>query len=175
MDAETPNNKSGQSVVEFCIGLVAILTVVTGVLQLGLMGIGRTNARVEATEAAAVESMSPPNTSFQTIHTYVRAVTAGPDGRAYSADDTETIAGVNEVYERILEANQPSVLSGYVSGNDLANIQNQVDMQAMTGLVRGSAIESGIPVMPIVRELFFDQNSVDIEMDVWSVRTGGLY
>jgi hypothetical protein len=48
-------------------------------------------------------------------------------------------------------------------------------MQAMTGLVRGSAIESGIPVMPIVRELFFDQNSVDIEMDVWSVRTGGLY
>jgi hypothetical protein len=29
--------------------------------------------------------------------------------------------------------------------------------------------------MPIIRRLFFDQNTVDIDVTVWSVRTGDLY
>lgn len=175
MDGNHKNRKRGQSVIEFCIGLVALLTVVSGIFQLGLMGLGRTQARVEATAEAAERSMLPPDDTFRWIYSYVSEVTDGTDGRAYSMDDAEVTRGADDAYTQILEPNQSGFLRSFAPNNELAGISSVEDMQASMGMVRATAIEDDIPVMPIVRRLFFDQSSIDVEMEVWSVSTGGLY
>ena len=152
-----------------------MLTVVAGIFQLGRMGIARTDARVEAIGRVTELGMNDSDSTFQTTRSYIREVSAGADERTYTVDDEQLTSGNVDVYERILEANQSSVLRAYAPGNDLAGIHGANEMSATTGLVQASVVESRIPVMPIVRRLFFDQDTVDVEVEVWSVQTGGLY
>jgi hypothetical protein len=175
MDTKHPPSKSGQAMVEFCIGLVAMLTVIAGIFQLGRMGIARTDARVEATGSASALSMTSSSSSFRLIRNYIQQNNEGVDTRSYSVDDVQVQGNAGEVYDQLLMPNQPNRLRGYAPTNTLANIQNAVDLMGETGLVRSTASESNIPIMPIIRRLFFDQNTVDIDVTVWSVRTGDLY
>ena len=175
LDAKKAYHKSGQSVIEFCIGLVAILTVIAGIFQLGLLIGGRTTARVDATGNAAVLSLQDPSDAFVPIYPFIGKVEEGDDEKSYSADDEKTVTGVNDAYQRIVQNNQTGILRTYAPGNDYAVISNAEDMQAVFGLVRARSTESNIPILPIVRKLFINESNLDIEMEVWSVRTGGLY
>lgn len=175
MDTENRRRKSGQAMVEFCIGLVAMLTVIAGIFQLGRMGRARTDARVEATGSASALSMNSASSSFRLIRNYILQNNEGADARSYSVDDMALLGNADAVYDQLLMPNQPNLLRGYAPTNILANIQNSVDLMGETGLVRSTASENNIPVMPIIRRLFFDQDTVDIDVTVWSVRTGDLY
>lgn len=175
MDTKQKYAKSGQAMVEFCIGLIAMLTVIAGIFQLGRMGIARTDARVEATGTASALSMTDSSGSYRLIRTYIRQNNEGADTRSYSVDDVRILGNPNEVYDQLVMPNQPNLLRGYAPTNTLANIQNAVDLMGETGLVRSTASENNIPVMPIIRRLFFDQNTVDIDVTVWSIRTGDFY
>ncbi len=175
MDTNHKKSKSGQAMVEFCIGLIALITVFAGIIQLGRMGIARMDARVEATGNASALSMTSSASSFRLIRPYLQKVTEGADGRSYSVDDRDLQGNADEVYDILVGPNQPALLNSYASGNILASLNDSVDMMGETGLVQSTASENNIPIMPIVRKLFFDQNTVDIDVTVWSVRTGDLY
>lgn len=159
--------------VEFCIGLIAMLTVIAGIFQLGRLGLARTRARVEATRFATARGMLPA-TSLS-VPRYIHRLSASGDERTYSEDDTAIGGDAREAYDRLLAPNQPDRLRLYASGNELAEIDDAFEMMLGMGLVQGIGTELNIPVMPIVRRLFFDEDSVDIQVNVWSVRTGDLY
>ncbi|MEX2382440.1 MAG: TadE family protein [Opitutales bacterium] len=174
MGTNRDSNKSGQAMVEFCIGLIGMLAVIAGIVQLGRMGLGRTNARVEATAMASAASMTDES-DIRPIRSYIDRMQEGADQRSYSVDDRAQTGDPDAVYEQILRHNQPNTLSGYAPGNILAGLSDSLDMRINTGLVQGTGVEPNIPVMPIVRRLFFDQDNVTIDIQAWSVRTGGLY
>lgn len=174
MATKSHASKSGQAIVEFCIGLIGMLTVIAGIVQLGRMGQGRMNARVEATAMASAASMSD-EADIRPLRRYIYRMDAGADQRSYSVDDQAQTGDPDAIYEQMLRPNQPNVLRGYAPGNTLAGLSSSLDMRINTGLVQGTGVESNIPVMPIVRRLFFDQDSVTIDVRAWSVRTGGLY
>lgn len=175
MDINKTQLKAGQSIIEFCIGLIALLTVVSGAFQLGMMGLGRTNARVEATAIASARSVDDESDTFRWIRNYVSEVSEGTDGRSYSQDDEVITQHAGDAFDRILGNNSPFLLQIYAPNNQFSRIFGTDDMQASLGFVRATAVEGNIPVMPIVRRLFFDQNSIDVEAEVWSVHLGGLY
>lgn len=175
MDTEHKKNQSGQALVELCIGLIAILTVFAGIIQIGRMGLARMEARVEATGTASALSMNAASTSFRLIRSYIRQMDEGGDQRSYSLDDVAMPGNRDEMFDTLLAPNQPGMLNSYAPGNILAGIQNPVDMMGETGLVRSTASENNIPVLPIVRKLFIQRNTVDIDVTVWSIRTGDLY
>lgn len=174
MATKTSTSTSGQAVVEFCIGLIGMLVVIAGIFQLGRMGLGRTSARVEATAMASAASMSD-EADIRPLRRYIYRMDEGADQRRYTVDDFAQTGDPDAVYRQILRPNQPQVLGGYAPGNTLAGLSDSLDMMINTGLVQGTGVESNIPVMPIVRRLFFDQDSVTIDVQAWSVRTGGLY
>lgn len=174
MATKISSRKSGQAMVEFCIGLIGMLAVIAGIFQLGRMGLGRTSARVEATAMASAASMTD-ETDIRPVRSYIDHMNEGVDQRSFSVDDTAQTGDPDAVYLQILRPNQPAVLGGYAPGNTLAGLSGSLDMMVNTGLVQGTGVEPNIPVMPIVRRLFFDQDSVTIDIRAWSVRTGGLY
>ncbi|WFB35639.1 pilus assembly protein [Kiritimatiellota bacterium B12222] len=175
MDTKTLHSKSGQAMVEFCIGLIAILTVVAGTIQLGRMGLARMEARVDATGTVSALSMNSGSTSIRLVRNYIQENTEGLDGRTYSMDDTSTIGNAAEVYDQLLRNNHPQLLHRYAPNNTLASIQNSIDLMGETALVSSTSYEYDIPVMPIIRKLIFNQETVDLEVSSWTIRTGDLY
>lgn len=162
--------------VEFCIGLVGLLAVIGGIMILGDMSLARTAARVRATRDASRLSMQSANNSVEPIRAHIRSVTEGGDNQRYSQDDSYLSGGAVETFLTLIEPNQPQILSGYAPSNILANIRGSEELMASTGLVMGQDYEQvDIRDIPIIRKLFVNQESVDIGVSVWSVRTGDLY
>ena len=175
MDTEPTQNKSGQAVIEFCIGIVAMLAVIGGIFQLGRMGQARMDARVEATRAATAFSMLDEDLTGMFLPRYIRAMHAGPDGWTYSQDDVAIGGDSMEAYERIIMRMPPQQIRQYAPNSPVAEMEDGFEMMLGMGLVAGTGAEFGVPVFPIVRRLFFDRPSVNIQVQAWSTRTGGIY
>jgi len=169
------STKRGQAIIEFCIGLVAVLIVATTMIQFGRIGIAKTNVRTEATARASQLSMEPPSDSFDLIYPYILSVEDGEDERSYSVDDVRNQTNAAEAYNRILHENDSSFLRTAAPDNPMAWIRSPEDMQASTGFVQAQSSEQGIPVMPIARRLLWNRNRVGVDAEVWSVETGGFY
>jgi hypothetical protein len=175
MDTDARRTRSGQALVEFCIGLVAMLAVIGGVFQLGRMGLARTEARVEATQRASINSMRSEEATGLSIPGYIARVSEGEDEATYSVDDIRVGGNEQILYERLLAPNQPHRLQEIAPGNPLAEMGDSFEMMVGLGLVPGRGAEYDIPVLPIVRRLFFDQPTVDIDVTSWMIRTGDIY
>lgn len=167
--------KSGQALTEFCVCLIAVLTVIGGIFQLGLLGLARTEARVEATNSATLRSMFDSDVTGLSIPRYIDRMADGTDGRTYSEDDYGIGGNEQRAYDELIASSRPDILYGYAPDNDFAEMGDSFEMMIGMGLVRGTGSEYGLPVLPIVRRLFMNQNSVDIRVEAWMVRTGEIY
>ncbi|MCC5845153.1 MAG: hypothetical protein JJU05_12965 [Verrucomicrobia bacterium] len=174
LPSEFPS-KSGQSIIEFCIGLVGILTVIAGVFQLGLLGMGRTRARVQATRIATERSMMAESVSGVFVPQYIYQMDAGRDGYSYSVDDRAITSNPDEAYDRLVRPMAPNQMRMYSPRSEVSQMRDSTDMMMAMGLVPGTGRTNGIPVLPVVRRLFFNRQSVDIDVRVWSTRTGDIY
>lgn len=171
-----PSSKSGQALTEFCVCLIAILTVIGGIFQLGLLGLGRTQARVEATSSATLSSMLGSDETGYSIPRYIDRVSMGSDNRTYSEDDAGIGGNEQRAYDELIAPSRPELIQAYsVIDNDYAEMTDSFEMMVGMGLVRGTGYEFNIPVYPIVRKLILDQSNVDIRVDAWMVRTGEIY
>ena len=168
-------NKSGQALIEFCIGLVAMLAVIGGIFQLGRMGMARTDARVDATRFATARSMLDSDVTGLSVPNYIIRMSEGDDEATYSVDDSRIGGDEGEVYDRFIDSSRPERLRAYAPGNEMAEMSDSFEMLLGMGLVQGVGTRYNIPVFPIVRRLFFDQPTVDIRVSAWMVRTGELY
>ncbi|MCC5847679.1 MAG: hypothetical protein JJU29_06245 [Verrucomicrobia bacterium] len=161
--------------IEFCIGIVAMLAVIGGIFQLGRMGRGRMDARVEATRIATARSMLGEDITGLYIPNYVREMYEGADGRTYSVDDRAIGGNTEDVYNRIVLPMNPGGVRQHVPGSPIADMEDSMEMMMGMGLVAGTGMDLNIPVLPVVRRLFFNRNTVDIQVQVWMTRTGDIY
>lgn len=171
---DTKHSKSGQAVVEFCVGIIAVLAVFGGLFQLAELCKARMNNRVDATERAARASAGDFDGSTS-VPSYISQVTVGDDEYAYSEDDQRIAGDSEEAYRRMVTRMRPDLARIYESGSDIAALGNGYEMRANMGLVRGSAAEYNIPILPVVRRLIYDADNVDLESEVWTTRLGGFY
>jgi len=169
------NAKSGQALLEFCIGLVAMLAVIGGIFQLGLMGRARTDARVEGTRSATARSMLDADMTGLFLPRYIRRMDAGGDGFSYSVDDSAVGGNSQDAYDRVAGRMRPDQVRPYAPGSEIAMMDDPVEMLLGMGLVSGVGMELNVPVLPIVRRLFFNRGTVDFQVQVWMTRTGDLY
>jgi hypothetical protein len=130
----------------------------------------------EAREEAGRRSLS--DLPLSETPEYIRDVSAGDDGRTYSYDDTTTRAGGGLFHDTITaravrnreqwdildEANDKSFSALNNAGSPIANF----------GLLKGSATRT-IPLIPAVRGLIYRADEIEIESDVWSTWTRGVY
>ena len=165
--------KSGQAIIEFCIGLIAILAVFGGLIQLGRLGLIRMENRVEATRIATELSMADGDVT-STI-SYLYEVSDGPDTLSYSEDDLQRNGNADEAYDRLGARMQPGLVGAYDAGSPIAGMGGPGEMLDEMGFVRGTAWEMSIPILPVVRNLIYDADEVDLVSEVWMTQTGGIY
>lgn len=171
-----PTAKSGQAMLELMIGLVALMAIVAGLLQVASLTRARTDTMVEARAEAGRYSFGGLGLSERPQ--YIRNIDAGPDGRTYSYDDTRNLAGGGAFHDIIISKatsspDQWSIMSD-LRNTSFSELNNSGNPVSTFGLIKGSSSES-IPLSSAVRSLLYRADSIDIKSDVWTTWTQGIY
>lgn len=165
---------AGQAMVELAVGLVAILTLLGALIQIGRVAHARSRTMMEARAAAGALGLADNNMAGITSGEYIYNWHVGRDGRAYTRDDVPLTASSNA------EAVQAAVMASGMAEAPAPPINPFRDLAAGAhpgrdfALVHSAESES-VDVLPIVRRLVYDNDTIVVSSSVWMVWMGGIY
>jgi hypothetical protein len=162
--------------IELMTGLIGLMVLIAGLLQVASLTKARTDAMVEAREEAGRRALG--NAALSQSADYIRDIEVGPDGRTYSYDDTHTRASGGPFHDIIVDravrnASQWQILED-ANNKSFSALNNAGSPVATFGLVKGEAHRT-IQLRPAVRSLIYRAEQINIQCDVWSTWTRGVY
>ena len=159
--------RRGQAILELVVGLVAMLVVFAGLLQIGGLNRLHTRAMIEARSDAANRMFGGVNAPDAN---YIRDRTPGPDGRRYTRDDAFNTAFAGNFQDHVLDYAQLVPLRNARPNNSIGNLDfNPTDFD-LVHVQKTYATN----LFPIMRDLIYNANSIDVRADVFMTRLGGL-
>jgi hypothetical protein len=174
----TPSPRTaGQALTELVIGLVAILALLAGLLQLGLLTRAQTDVMILARSRAAATAMAG-GTQITAIPSYIHEVTAGNDGRTYSRDDEHTFASAEEFSRTVVDKSAADPTDWHLldamPSRPFSDLHGSDTPAELFGLIDGTASET-VDIIPAVKSLLYRADTIKIEARVWVPRTGDFY
>lgn len=167
---------AGQAIVEFVVGLVAILAVTAALLQVIRLAREHADAMNRAREDAARNAMSDVYMApVLPGPRYIRDWTAGPDGSDYSRDDVPVTASPDGVSSLIIARARPEELAEFIPDNELSAMADPAGVLPGIHLVRGGHQSEPVPLLPVVRRLLYNADSITMEGEAYLVWTKGIY
>ena len=166
---------SGQALIEVCVGLIAIMALVAGMIQIGHLAKVHTDTMVEARKEAGAFAVA--DFPFVAPPKYISEWEAGDDEKRHTADDQssdgDAFALKNIIVGKaVSQADEWEHMEEKPNGiNDLRYAGNPA---VVFGMVKGEASES-CDLLPAARKLFYNAESIDVEHKVWTTWTKGLY
>jgi hypothetical protein len=167
---------AGQAVVEMAVGLIAIMVVLTAVIQIGMLCREHSDTMTTARREAAGFAMAPDHIQPMSGG-YVLNWRVGPDGQTYSRDDRPiTGSPLGEEAGAIAAHVDAGALEAWVPGNPLSRLSYASSLIEEFALVRGHHPGS-VTNLPVTRRLMYNNHAstIDVESEAWLVWTGGLY
>jgi len=131
--------------------------------------------RVNATEIASERSFRTLESTGIFEPYYISAVNASNDGFTYSADDVKQRGLPGEAYDRLVSAMRPAQVETLVPASEVADMETLYEMMIGMGLVQAQDATLNIPLLPVVRNLIYNERSIDVSSEVWMTRTGDFY
>ena len=168
---ELRTTRSGQALIETVIALVALLAVVAALVELSRLGRLRTEALMEARREAGEQAMSPGYTRPNPDPRFIYQWSEGGDNRSYSADDVAWTASSQPVSDGLLAPAHPGDLATRVPGNRLSELQSLDPVVQGFDLVRGDETSPELELLPVVRRLLYDRDSIRIDAEAWMTWT----
>ena len=166
----------GQAMIEFMVGLVAVLALFVGLLQIAVLTKVQTESMVEARREAGkraimgLDILSSPHS--------IRDWEEGSDSKRHTADDEYTPATSGEFNNTIVrKAAVDSEDWGLIDGvlaNRVSRLRDSGASVFELGLVRGYHRET-VELMSAVQSLLYRAESIDIESEVWMTQTGDIF
>lgn len=174
----TTNHRSGQALVEFLVGLVAILTILACVKVGASMLTAHTKAMREARREADEKAFL--NLNMLSDAAYIRDVIEGADQKAYTRDDTHTdgdpLLFNSVVVEQAADTATQWGLLPLMHEDHFATLRGFGNPSAAFGLVKGTATENvNIQDTPAVKHLFYGADSFNVRCDVWMSQFKDIY
>jgi hypothetical protein len=163
--------RAGQAMMEFLVGIVLVLVVIGGLIQLGMLSDLRTTSYMGATQEAAIWSMTNGGDDGL-VYPYLAGIDEGADSHTYSADDLELSKDATEVYNDIV---RHADVARFTRENPWTRLTGANDIMDEFGMVRGSRSSSSLRLLPIVRNLIYQDDRIVIRTEVYGVRRGGIY
>ncbi len=169
-------SSSGQAMIEVMVGLIALLVLVAGLIQVASLTKSQTDTMVEAREEAGQRSFW--DLPLSETAEYIQDVEVGPDGRTYSLDDTTTDASGAVFHDTITakavrDQSEWAILE-QLSDQSFPSLNNAGTPISTFGLLKGNATRT-VPLRPAVRSLIYRAEEIEIESDVWTTWTRGIY
>lgn len=168
-------DRSGQALTELLAALVVVMVLVAGLLTISELGMVHTGSMMKARRLAGADALQS-NAPFASPD-YIAAVTVGADGEAYTRDDQHTGASVPDFQSRLIDYSHPDPLGEQRPGNSFTTMSSEELPYLMFGLVEGApgATTVSLTTMPVVRQLLYDAESVDIKGKAWLTWMTGIY
>ena len=176
MTSHDNKGRAGQAMVELLVGLIAVLVVSAGLLQLTSLCTAQTEAIVEARRSVGLRSIS--DVPIAASPQYIRFWREGADGYRYSADDTTTRADPQAFQTMFVQraVRDPAdwTVVDAIPGNPLTSLRGNPMPVTQFGLL-GEREDRTIPVIPIVQRLLYDANTIEIRCESWMTWTREIY
>jgi len=164
--------RAGQAMVEFVVALVAILVLFAALVQFSRMGSAHTRTMMAARrEAGLLALASAPSLSGPD---YILDRTRGADGAKFSRDDGHIDAMAGVFSAQLVGYADPGDLNVRRPGNAISVLYNNPFPQLQFGLVRGFDTET-ITLLPVIRNLVYRSNTIDVEGEAWMTWTHDMY
>lgn len=174
--AGAARGRAGQAMVEFVVGLIALLLVAVGVLSVAALVRADTDAFAEAQEEAVRRSMGNATAdSFSPVED----VDAGPDGLPLTKDDAPvrgSLGGVRRIasHTRPADGSWPQRPDGSEPGHDaVASFARGGEGDALFSMRVGRG-EATAELPPAARPLLGLGETATLRNEVWLPQTGGL-
>jgi hypothetical protein len=198
MKSARSKSQSGQAVVEFVVGLVVLLALLAGLLELTSVTKKHTDLMVEARKDAgshALWDLAPAYPAGEAPE-YIKDWYVGPAGndpdgdgipgdeKRYTPDDVFDRATAAEFSSRIVEraaagAGDWAILD-QIRNQPISGLRGSAAPSTLFGLVSGQAnedIDLTAPEYALIRKLLFRpaDNTLHLSSEVWMTWTKGLY
>jgi hypothetical protein len=165
-------NRSGQALAELIVAIVVFMVLLASVIQLGLLGLRRSEAMLEARRQAGVRAMQVDPTFAGPEYIHDRAL--GADGVDYSCDDGIDPGNVNDFQNRIAAYAHPDELQTRAPSNLFSQIALESFPQLSFGFVKGES-RTNVALLPVVQDLLYSSAEIGITGTAWMVWTKGIY
>lgn len=175
MKSSTTHSKSGQALAELIVGVVAVMVLFALILQLGHLSRARTETLLEARADAGRDAMNPvyqfPLTGPQSIRDW----SPGGDESRYSEDDEELLTGGDMLNDEILSVLPDGSLTTYIPmTHPIQDVYQSGLPQDAWQLVHDRESSDDVEILPVLRHLIYDADSISLEKEVWMTWLGGL-
>lgn len=164
--------KDGQAMIEFVIALVCIVVVFAGLLQIGILGVTRTEVLIEARRKAGAAVMQ--DIILAPLPEFIEDWAPGGDLRTYSADDLVIPGNPSDFSVRVVSRAYPVELNTLLPNNPASTMANTPAPQIGFGFTSGDATET-VPLIPAVRNLLYRSDEILLHEEVWLPWTKGIY
>ena len=169
-------HRDGQALIEFIVGLVAILALTAGLLQLTTLANAQRDTLSDARQEAGQHAflLTGPLEAPRYIETW----SPGPDDRTFSRDDvareTSQLPFQRQVVDRLGSSPADWTVMDTIPDNPMADLRTTPEPVDAFGLVVGSA-HRNVTLLPAVRHLLFSADAIDVESKVWMTECSNFY
>jgi hypothetical protein len=170
----------GQAAIEFTVGLLLLLLVVTGLIHVNRMA--RTSLFLHAVLRGDAGERAMRDGALATAPTHISDWNPGPDGVCYTADDVPVrkASAVPATVDLLTgySVKSPGDWTYVASDNRLPvsmiNLHASPNSATLIGFIHADETLH-VPVDPVIRQLVYDKDEVAIREEVWMPLMGGLY
>jgi hypothetical protein len=166
--------RRGQALIEMTVALVAILAILAALLQIGLLSRVHLDTIGEARGNAAQYAISDTYQSMQPSADMIQSWSEGDDGRRYSRDDAVALGSGQFLRQSVIPVSRPAELQRLVPGNRFFSLQNNDPVAEEFEFVRGTAESRPVPLLPVVRHLLYNAETIRLEAQAVTVWTKGI-
>ena len=159
--------------VEFMIGMVVVLVLLAGLIQVSQLTHAHTRSMIAARAAAgrlAMDPGFPPSETALLISDWV----PGPDLRRLTHDDIALVSSNAATLPGELVGRANLSLVPNAPTNALTTLAASPNPAGDFFMVKGTASEF-VPILPIIRRLVYAHATLEVESDAWLVRLKGIY
>ncbi|MCX7005904.1 MAG: pilus assembly protein, partial [Kiritimatiellaeota bacterium] len=136
--------RAGQAIAEFVVGMLALVILFMGMLQIEYLAHAHTKALNDARAQAGQDAMQTPYILRYNVPQWIGDWNNGRDNIIYSQDDTLQQGNAGAVIVGIVSHAHPSDLATYAPGNELSSASTTA--QLLDGLMLTHGRERSPPV-----------------------------
>jgi hypothetical protein len=172
--------RRGSAMLELMIGLVTIIALFAGLVQIVSLSEARHATHVEARRLAGRYALRDVGSGMGQLSDadYISDWDPGADGRRHTYDDSASGGSPWSFSDDIVQYSSPDsagwTIIQQAAGDHLSPLLGQPNPAALFGLVEGEA-HATVELLPAVKSLLYDADSIEVESRVWMTWTKGIY
>jgi hypothetical protein len=159
--------RAGQAIAEFVVGLIALVVLFMGMLQIQYLAHNHTKALNDARAQAGQDALQTPYILRYNVPRWIGDWNNGRDNVIYSQDDTVVSGNPGSVTAGIVSHAHPTDLSTYAPGNELSAAANTATLIDGLMLTHGRERSPPVAMFPIIKHLVYDTDSITMQGDAW--------